>query len=240
MLYENVKCNEEHDGSFGSGRFCNIQCSTSFSTKSSSKDRNKKISRSLKGRKIAEREIRTCKFVNCNNTFEVTLKNTKEFCSPRCVDKQKTVDPLFRSRLSKSLKQAYKNGKPVYGGTTKWLTYKDIKVQGTYELRMCESLDIMKDIGHIADWEYTNDRFTYIGKDSKEHSYLLDFKVYRHNNSFYYVETKGYEKENDKLKWEAVRNTGHELQIFFDEDIKKLEKKLSYGDGMRSSRALRL
>jgi hypothetical protein len=44
-------CLNEHDGSIGSGRFCSIKCSRSFSTKNSRLQRNKKISESLKGKK---------------------------------------------------------------------------------------------------------------------------------------------------------------------------------------------
>ena len=30
----------------------------------------------------------------------------------------------------------------------------------------------------IFDWEYTKDRYDYLGIDNKKHSYLLDFKVF--------------------------------------------------------------
>lgn len=35
------KCNEEHDGSFGSGRFCNVKCANSFSTMNDDKIQTK-------------------------------------------------------------------------------------------------------------------------------------------------------------------------------------------------------
>lgn len=43
-------CEKEHDGSYGSGRFCNKQCASAFSTKAKRKDINEKVSRSLSGR----------------------------------------------------------------------------------------------------------------------------------------------------------------------------------------------
>jgi hypothetical protein len=44
-------CDTEHDGKYGSGRFCSNFCSRSFSTKNNRSTRNQKISSSLKGRK---------------------------------------------------------------------------------------------------------------------------------------------------------------------------------------------
>lgn len=52
MLCEN--CNKEHDGKYGSGRFCSKQCSKSFSTKNKRKEINEKISKSLIGKKHTE------------------------------------------------------------------------------------------------------------------------------------------------------------------------------------------
>jgi len=43
-------CNKEHDGSYGSGRFCSSKCARGFSTKSKRGEINKKVSKSLSGR----------------------------------------------------------------------------------------------------------------------------------------------------------------------------------------------
>jgi hypothetical protein len=44
-------------------------------------------------------------------------------------------------------------------------------------------------------------------------------KIFENDNSFYYLETKGYEIPNDQLKWKAVKEAGHKLEIWFDEEI---------------------
>ncbi len=103
-------------------------------------------------------------------------------------------------------------------------TYNYYRVQGTFELRACKILDAWKVAGNIFDWEYTNDRISYIGLDEEEHLYLLDFKVWDSETSFYYVETKGYVRENDPLKWEAVRNQGFDLVVWNRKNLIKLEK----------------
>jgi hypothetical protein len=50
MECENKNCNNDHNGSFGSGRFCCRQCATAFSTQNS-KVRNTKISKALIGKR---------------------------------------------------------------------------------------------------------------------------------------------------------------------------------------------
>ncbi len=49
-------CQNEHDGSFATGRFCSVKCSRSFSAKTNIEETNKKRSETLK-RKYASGEI---------------------------------------------------------------------------------------------------------------------------------------------------------------------------------------
>lgn len=43
-------CNNEHDGSYGSGRFCSSKCARGFSTKAKRKEISEKVSKKLKGK----------------------------------------------------------------------------------------------------------------------------------------------------------------------------------------------
>lgn len=43
-------CSNDHDGSFGSGRFCDNRCAAGFATKNKRSEINKKVSETLKGR----------------------------------------------------------------------------------------------------------------------------------------------------------------------------------------------
>lgn len=45
-------CEQEHDGTFATGRFCSLKCSRSFATKYKRKEINQKVSNSLKGRQV--------------------------------------------------------------------------------------------------------------------------------------------------------------------------------------------
>lgn len=43
-------CNSEHDGNYGSGRFCSSKCARAFSTKEKRQEINKKVAKKLNGR----------------------------------------------------------------------------------------------------------------------------------------------------------------------------------------------
>ena len=43
-------CGNEHDGTYGSGRFCSTKCSRGFSTKAKRAEINQKVSNSIKGK----------------------------------------------------------------------------------------------------------------------------------------------------------------------------------------------
>ena len=165
--------------------FCSRGCANS---RRFSKESNKKRSESLKretNNKWKESHTKICK--ECNSKFKTYYK-WKEYCSKGCKMKSNHIkwNKTSKEKIRNIVLNQYKNGKKIYGGTTKWFNYKDIKVQGTYELRTCFILDKWKEEEKIKYWEYTNDRIEYIGIDNKRHTYLLDFKVFENNKSFYY------------------------------------------------------
>lgn len=72
-------CGIEHDGSYGSGRFCSVKCSRGFSTKAKRKEINEKVSTKLK--KFKPLINKTCPI--CKKKF-LTVKNNKICCSSKC------------------------------------------------------------------------------------------------------------------------------------------------------------
>jgi endogenous inhibitor of DNA gyrase (YacG/DUF329 family) len=216
-------CNIEIDGSFGSGRFCSRKCACSFSTKEKRKEINKKISKKL----TKERVKKSC--IECGLTFESYVSRNRKYCSRKCSDKN-TGGWKNHNNVNWEVvnKKSYKDGKNyVAGGTTKWIDVETLKgvirVQGSYEVRTCKILDEWLKKDEIKDWWYSRDRFNYVGVDGKEHTYITDFKVLKNDGTFYYIETKGYIRENDELKWESVKNLGHKIEIWFLTDIKEKE-----------------
>lgn len=215
------RCEKDHNGSFGSGRFCSKSCANSRGKRT--EEFKQKVRSKLK---IIRDEINCGQ---CGKKFRPTKKGGK-FCSQSCsgsynVKKAKQKQLENPPDWSSIHRKSYASGNNyVAGGTTKWIEYKDIKVQGSYELRMCHILDAMLSLSHIKEWEYTKDKFEYQDNNGVQRNYLMDFKVVRNDDTFYYIETKGMIRENDHNKWQAVRDYGFELVVTFDSDILKLEK----------------
>ena len=210
---------------------CSVECATKYARTFVD---TKKLSEKMKllfkegkvvipdnvGRQRVERKRFICSV--CKNEFEQTenssFVNKMSVCSKDC---RKISMPIY---YSENRKKQYENGKQVYGGKTKWFKYKDIKVQGTYELRACKIFDEMVNVGEIKNWEKSPTTIKYIGVDGKCHNYLIDFRINNKDGTFYFVETKGRIRENDELKWKSVRDNGYELQVWFINDIKKKEQ----------------
>jgi DNA-directed RNA polymerase subunit RPC12/RpoP len=85
MICEKCKC--EHDGNFGTGRFCSRSCANSRGPRT--KEFKKKVSNKLKGnipwnkdKIIAQVEKRTCP--TCNSVFEAKQSSKRIFCKGKC------------------------------------------------------------------------------------------------------------------------------------------------------------
>jgi len=204
-------------------------------------DLNKKISLGMKKNGIKRKTvIIICKYCGRKKEVYHNYKN-QQTCSVSCAAKLRALDPVYINKLSKALtakewsiinKKAYKDGKLVAGGTTKWIDIETsngkIRVQGSYEVRACKILDNWKLKGKITNWEYTKDRIPYTDEEGNSHIYLLDFKVFNKNGTFYYIETKGWKKEIDDLKWKAAKEQGYKLKVWFDKQLIKYEKLLRW------------
>jgi len=224
------KCKKEFEPSKGLINYCSLACRNSrertkeFKEKLSLKTTQLWENGTYKHLSIKKREIRECLNENCTNKFEVMKHQTKKFCCLKCAYSSK----YFKELKAKLTKESYFKGRKVYGGTTKWYNVETsngiIKVQGTYEVRTCKILDTWKANKKIKNWEYTKDRIEYNKSDQTKHLYLIDFKVWNKDDSFYYIEVKGYKTDNDILKWEAVKKKGLNLEIWFEKEIKKHEE----------------
>ena len=81
-----LKCNKEHDGSFGSGKYCSRQCANSRVRTEESK---KKTSNTMKGYHYGGALKRVLKIKKicpvCNKEFEVIkFYKNKIYCSREC------------------------------------------------------------------------------------------------------------------------------------------------------------
>lgn len=95
-------CNNEHNGEYGSGRFCSIKCARGFSTKIKRKEINQKISEKFTG--SGNEDIKK-KCINCKEKFITPWsRRSKIFCCVSCASK-------FRMNTPKMKKWAANNAK---------------------------------------------------------------------------------------------------------------------------------
>ena len=80
MICENSECNKEHDGSFGSGRFCCRSCANSRGPRSY--ETREKISKTITGGKeyIEREKYNSCQY--CGKVFKT--KQEKKYCNHTC------------------------------------------------------------------------------------------------------------------------------------------------------------
>jgi hypothetical protein len=74
---ENCGC--EHDGKYGSGRFCSVKCSRGFSTKA----KRKEINEAVKNKANLRKPIYEYVCVYCKKIF-VAKKKAQKYCSKTC------------------------------------------------------------------------------------------------------------------------------------------------------------
>jgi len=118
---ENCEC--EHDGSYGSGRFCSSKCAKGFSTKAKRSLINEKVSKTLTGTGI-EAFKKTC--LNCKKDFK-TKKEKQKFCSVSCSIKYQWKNKDYRKKMSKMssnlAKKRHLNNDKTFG----WQTRKNLE-----------------------------------------------------------------------------------------------------------------
>ena len=199
-------------------KFCSSKCSNGERRGDRhTEESRRKISEALSGRKYV---VKYCKC--CNSILE---DHSKSVCSSLCRSKRFKLHWTEDKKKTQSLQvsKQYENGKPVYGGKTKWFDYENLRVQGSYELRACSILDKWKNNGTIANWSYARKRIKYIGLDGNPHTYITDFQITTNSGALCILETKGWIKDTDWLKWESTINQGYTLIVWMKKELDDYE-----------------
>ena len=104
-------CHEEHDGSYGSGRFCSVKCARGFATKANRKEISEKVSKTL-----TKHEKRYCGVCG----VEVSKKNNSMLCKDHKVHYKKYDNEYYYVKdYRKKVKEksvVYKGGKCIVCG----------------------------------------------------------------------------------------------------------------------------
>jgi len=124
------RCKKQHDGFYGSGRFCCQKCSKQFVAAVNKKEANKKTSETLKRKHfdqtkeklkhvskdvkftITGNEINIQKICKCcGEIFEVRYrKRYQKCCSQKCASKLNWQNPEYRNNLVNQINEKVKNG----------------------------------------------------------------------------------------------------------------------------------
>jgi hypothetical protein len=229
MLCEN--CNSYHSGEFGSGRFCSISCSRSFSTKLKRSDINRKVSKTLSNITTVSKNCPIC-----NVQFEVKWKNrNQKHCSIRCSNKSNAKKSRKPGRignlgaLGKTWKWSEESKRNLSssnrGGRCKWYDFIKtdntlVKLQGSYELRFASVLNSID-----PDWikPTIHDRphqFEWIDSNGNTHWYTPDFWSPKLNK---YFEIKGFWPKQFEEKRKFVESLSDIVKIVYKEDLEKME-----------------
>lgn len=174
------KCNKNHIGAYGSGRFCSQQCARSWSTQANRHARNEKIRQAL-----SQRVTKKCE--HCNNDIQ-SAKRAQCFCSKSCASQSRANDPAFLAKLRKPKYSSAKMGGPrPGGGRTKAILYdapEGVIKLNAHEIRVANILNSLS-----VDWIRNVRGFEYVDATGKKRKYYPDFYLRDYN---VYVEYKGW------------------------------------------------
>lgn len=205
--------------------FCSLKCANK--THLGNRHSSEALKKQRETNKI-NRKVKTLNCPICNILFEGYNKTCSEVCASFLagINISKYWNNIEnRKQQSNRIKKQYSVGTKIQsGGTTSWIRYKNIKVQGTYEYRTCEILDRWKDSKIISSWKYSPIKIPYLDENMEPRTYLIDFKVTTVEGLEIYIEVKGRLKIRDISKWNYTSTLGYKLQVWFLEDIKKFEK----------------
>lgn len=190
-------CGNEHEGTYGSGRFCSSKCARGFSTKEK---------RSLINEKVRNKLSKNfC--IKCGNKIGHCRKT--KMCK-KCLH----LDISYRSQMSLLLKGKIGGYKENSGrGLKTWYISPiagKVFLQSSWELAYAKYLDLNNII-----WERNMKRFYYTDLLGNSRYYIPDFYLAEDD---LYIEIKGFKTSNDDLKWRTIKN----LKVLYKEDLQNL------------------
>lgn len=117
------------------------------------------------------------------------------------VSLQHAYHPQKENMYSRSQKGYVEVGGKIYFYRSSW------------EPNVAAYLEFLKQKGEIKEWEYEPDVFWFDNIKRGVRSYRPDFKVYRNDESFYYIEVKGWMDDKSKTKMKRMRIYYPEVEI---------------------------
>lgn len=204
------KCGNEHDGSYGSGRFCSRACANSRKLSDKTKQQ---ISKSVHSTLISRRiNKRLCVCEVCKSEFFIERKENGRFPSRRfCSEKCRSISYFSKQHITSKKCGGYK----PHGGKGKRGWYKGYWCDSTWELAW-----IIYQLDHNVKFSRNTKGFPY-EYNGEIHEYHPDFIL----SDGSYVEIKGWYNDLTHIKHKAFIDLGYKLQII---DSTKIDLYLDY------------
>lgn len=194
-------CGKEHDGSFGSGKYCSISCAN----KQIHSDETKlKISKGVKTSELfKENNIKAIKYRNlihgygqlyCKECGKLIIDyNSRQYCSDSC--KEKWLNINWKPKLG-----GYRKGSGI--GKSGW--YKGIHCDSSWELAF-----VIYHLEHNLYIERCKEKRTYIF-ENEQRTYIPDFIT---NDGI--IEIKGYKTAQSIAK----HNANMDITVLYKSDM---------------------
>jgi len=192
-----IKCDEEHDGTFGSGKYCSVKCANSRTFSEESKKKKSESNKNQipwnKGTKFGVNKI-ISKCLYCSGDIEHKPYSPKK----------------YHAECWLKASGGHRKGSGV--GKGGW--YKGYWCDSTYELAW-----IIYQLEHNYPFERNKVRFQY-SWDNKIREYIPDFIQ---NNEL--IEIKGYLTEQTKVKLQSVQNLKVLFRKDLEKEFKYVQSK---------------
>jgi len=195
MICQNCEC--EHDGSYGSGRFCSLKCARGFSTKAKRKEINKSISGRMIGKGNPDVTL-ICN--NCEKPFTVHWNKRKQkTCSRKCARKIFWTEDK-RESFGKIISLRNGEGKAgfSFGNKKSIFEFKNIKVRCDSNIERLGIVAIIKEykIKDIRRCDFSI-KYQY---NNKNHYFNPDFLIEKEDGGIIILECKSTISKNSTLK----------------------------------------
>ena len=195
-------CGKDHEGTFGSGKYCNRSCANK---RTHSKETIEKIrkSQAVERPERQKRTTKTCPM--CKETFWHLSSGIKIYCSKKCYNDDSTC------KYRKPAPGGYRKGSGR--GKSGWYSSPiagEVFLDSSWERKYAEYLDENK-----INWKRNTTRFPYI-INNKESYYIPDFYIVDEDT---YIEIKGFKTKLDETKWTSLDN----LKVLYGKDLKALD-----------------
>lgn len=214
-------CENKHDGSYGSGRFCSESCAMARPQNAEFlREVNKKYWSKKENRKEQSKKMKKIIEEDENDIFKTVWEKVRRgYKTGRLKAWQEGLSKEEDERIAKqaesvseTITEKVKNNE-WHSNRKKsdYYQYKDIKFHSSWEVKYAKYLD-----KNNIEWKRPDTSFKYKYKNDLK-KYIPDFYLI---NEEKYIEIKGFETEKDRAKWEDFPE---ELEVLKESDLNKLD-----------------